>query len=123
MASDVYMSSAIREGLNLYPLEYVYTRGNRAGSKSSPAGVVITSEFSTVTTILNGALRINPFDVVKSADTLDKALSMSRREKEGRRARDLAFVSSNCSSEWSRKVMADLMEASGQAGFGGRELR
>jgi len=122
MASDVYFSSAIREGLNLSPLEYVYTRGARAGSRSSPAGVVITSEFSAVTTILNGALRINPFDVVKSADTLDKALSMSRREKEARRARDISFVGNNCASEWSRKVLADLREASGQAGWGGRKI-
>lgn len=59
----------------------MYTRG--AGG--TPAGVVITSEFSAVTTILNGALRINPFDVVNGAGVLDKALSMSKAEKEGRR--------------------------------------
>ena len=56
--ADVFMVTPIREGLNLLPLEYVYTK-----RKPLPPGVVISSEFSAVSTVLNGALRVNPYDI------------------------------------------------------------
>ncbi len=56
--SDVFMSTPIREGLNLLPLEYVFTK-----KKPSPPGVVITSEFTAIASVLNGALRVNPYDI------------------------------------------------------------
>jgi trehalose 6-phosphate synthase/phosphatase len=76
-ASDVLMLTPIREGLNHWPMEYIYTR-----KEPSPPGVVITSEFSAVSSILNGALRVNPFDVQMTVTTMDKALSMSLPERE-----------------------------------------
>jgi trehalose 6-phosphate synthase/phosphatase len=56
--ADVLMITPIREGLNLLPLEYVYVR-----KEPTPPGVVISSEFSAVCSVLNGALRCNPFDI------------------------------------------------------------
>jgi trehalose-6-phosphate synthase len=48
-----------RDGLNLYPLEFTYVKqGER-----HPPGVVLASEFSACSSILNGALRVNPFDI------------------------------------------------------------
>lgn len=58
MVTDVFMSTPIREGLNLLPLEYVFTK-----KKPLPPGVVITSEFTAVASVLNGALRVNPYDI------------------------------------------------------------
>ena len=71
------MLTPIREGLNHWPMEYIYTR-----KEPSPPGVVIASEFSAVCSILNGALRVNPFDVQMTVTTMDKALSMSMPERE-----------------------------------------
>ena len=76
-ASDCMMLSPVREGLNLMPMEYVYARKN-----PMPAGVTIASEFSAVCSILNGALRVNPFDIQLTAANIDKALSMDVKEKE-----------------------------------------
>lgn len=83
-AADVLMLSPVREGLNMIPMEYVYAR-----KAPLAAGVTIASEFSAVCSILNGALRVNPFDIQLTAANIDKALSMEVKEKE---------VSNNCVS-------------------------
>lgn len=102
-ASDVFMSTSIREGLNLLPLEYVFVR-----KAPLQAGVTITSEFSAVSSILNGALRVNPFDIRATSSSIDKALTMSTKEKNGRRERDIDFISNSPSGMWTRNVLCDL---------------
>lgn len=104
--SDILMSTPIREGLNLLPQEYVYCR-----KKPSHPGVIITSEFAVVSSVLNGSLRVNPFDIKNTVTTLDKALTMTTQEKDTRRARDEAFVTSCTSSQWTRSVLQDLYDA------------
>ncbi len=104
-ASHVLMLTPIREGLNLLPLEYVFTK-----KKPSSPGVVIASEFSVVTSVLNGALRVNPFDVQMTVTSIDKALTMEMLEKDGRRERDIAFVNSCSSSTWTKNVLNDLYD-------------
>jgi trehalose 6-phosphate synthase/phosphatase len=104
--ADVLMITPIREGLNLLPLEYVYVR-----KEPTPPGVVISSEFSAVCSVLNGALRCNPFDIQMTVTTIDKALTMKAEEKQGRRIRDAAFVSSSPSGLWARKILRDLTDA------------
>jgi len=105
-ASDVLIISPVREGFNTVPLEYVYAR-----KEPSTPGVVITSEFSAINSILNGALRINPYDIQMAVTFMDKALTMSVEEKEARRSRDIDFVSSCPSGMWTRNVLRDLRDA------------
>lgn len=105
-ASDVLMLTPIREGLNHWPMEYIYAR-----KEPSPPGIVIASEFSAVCSILNGALRVNPFDIQMTITTIDKALSMDMQEREGRRYRDIDFVSTSTSEKWTRNVLRDLRDA------------
>lgn len=104
-ASDILMLTPIREGLNHWPMEFIYAK-----EPESP-GVVIASEFSAVCSILNGALRVNPFDVQMTITIIDKALSMDVQEREGRRYRDLEFVSNSPSDKWVRNVLRDLNDA------------
>jgi trehalose 6-phosphate synthase/phosphatase len=104
-ASDVLMLTPIREGLNHWPMEYIYAKD------ADQPGVVIASEFSAVCSILNGALRVNPFDIQMTNTIIDKALSMEFQEKEGRRYRDLDFVSNCPSDKWVRNVLRDLNDA------------
>jgi trehalose 6-phosphate synthase/phosphatase len=108
-ASDVLMITPIREGLNHWPMEYIYAK-----DKDDP-GVVITSEFSAVCSILNGALRVNPFDIQLTITVIDKALSMELNEREGRRYRDLDFVKNCPSDKWVRNVLRDLNDATASA--------
>lgn len=105
LASDVFMSVPIREGLNLLPLEYVFSR-----KAPGVPGVTITSEFSAVCSILNGALRVNPFDIQASSTSIDTALAMPLEQKISRRERDIQFVSSSSSGLWTRRVLGDLAD-------------
>ena len=106
-ASDCLFNTEIRSGLNLWPLEYVY-----AQKDSDFPGIVIASEFSQLFGILNGALRISPFDIKHTLSTVDKALTMSKEEREGRHYRDIDFVSSSSSSQWIQNVLRDLRDQS-----------
>ncbi|KAG5184819.1 trehalose 6-phosphate phosphatase [Tribonema minus] len=110
LCSDVLACTAVREGLNLYPLEYIY-----AHSDPRPPGVVLASEFSACSSLLNGAVRINPFDVAGTAAALDQALTMEGAERSGRRARDLLYISSRPSAEWTHQVLCDMWAFSREA--------
>ncbi|CAB9521106.1 trehalose-phosphate synthase [Seminavis robusta] len=105
-ASDVFISTPVREGLNHWPMEYIYTN-----KEPDVPGVVIASEFSAVCSILNGALRVNPYDIQMTITTIDKALSMELQERAGRRYRDIDFVSKSQSDKWVYNVLRDLKDA------------
>ncbi|KAL7548856.1 hypothetical protein ACHAWF_012115, partial [Thalassiosira exigua] len=111
-ASGVMMHAPIREGLNLCPLEYVFAR-----KEPADPGVVIASEFSAVSSVLNGALRVNPYDVQMCVQTIDHALGMSFEERDARRGRDIDFVSTCPSGLWTRNVLRDLNDATLKRGL------
>lgn len=67
---------SVEQGLNLIPLEYIYAR-----SDPESAGVVLASEFSACSSLLNGAVRINPFDVAKTASAMEQAITMKEAER------------------------------------------
>jgi trehalose-6-phosphate synthase/trehalose-6-phosphatase len=105
LIADVLLLTPIREGLNLLPLEYIYVRRSL-----SRAGAVVVSEFSTCSSLLNGSLKVNPFSPQSIADSLEKALSMSSRDMEYRRQRDLPFISSHPSSSWTKEILGELAQ-------------
>jgi len=105
LAADVFVVTSIREGLNLCPLEYIYSRQHL-----TDAGVVVASEFSACCSLLNGALKINPFNAQQVADTIGKAVVMDVEEKSRRRLRDLPFISSNPSAQWTRHILTELWQ-------------
>jgi trehalose 6-phosphate synthase/phosphatase len=115
-ASDILMSTPIREGLNHWPMEYIY-----AHKEPEAPGIVITSEFSAVSSILNGALRVNPYDIQDTITVIDKALGMDAQEREGRRYRDMFFVSSSPSDKWVKNVLRDLRDAIAASTVSGSE--
>lgn len=104
-ATDVLVITPIREGMTLLPLEYAYCK-----KAPNEPGVAITSEFSTIANILNGALRVNPYDITMACTCLDTALAMSEEERDSRRQRDIAFVTNSSSGLWTRRVLNDLQD-------------
>lgn len=89
----------------MYPLEFIYAR-----SSLERAGVVVVSEFSTCSSVLNGSLKINPFYSLLVADTIHKAINMSVVECDQRRQRDLNVICNHPSSEWTKQIIRDLRE-------------
>ena len=61
------MHTPIWEGLNQCSLEYVY-----ACKEPTDPSVVIASEFSAVSLILNGALGVNPYNIQNFVTSIDK---------------------------------------------------
>eukprot|EP00577_Skeletonema_sp_RCC1716_P004103 CAMPEP_0113381280 /NCGR_PEP_ID=MMETSP0013_2-20120614/5211_1 /TAXON_ID=2843 ORGANISM="Skeletonema costatum, Strain 1716" /NCGR_SAMPLE_ID=MMETSP0013_2 /ASSEMBLY_ACC=CAM_ASM_000158 /LENGTH=1269 /DNA_ID=CAMNT_0000263683 /DNA_START=8 /DNA_END=3817 /DNA_ORIENTATION=- /assembly_acc=CAM_ASM_000158 len=112
-AADCLFSADVRGGLNMMPLEFVFAQKG----KDSP-GIVIASEFSGVFSILNGALRISPYDMKLTLATVDRALTMSKQEREGRHLRDIDFVSSSGSDKWIQGVLRDLFDQTESLGDG-----
>jgi trehalose 6-phosphate synthase/phosphatase len=108
MACDILMVTSIREGLNLKPLEFVYTKSVHNPGRP---GVVILSEFSACCCVLNGALRVNPWNITEVVNSLDHALTMSEEERKGRRARDLPYITNQPAANWTKQVLSVLEEA------------
>ncbi|GMF57499.1 unnamed protein product [Phytophthora fragariaefolia] len=112
LASDILMVTSIREGLNLKPLEFVFAKGV---NPSSRPGVVILSEFSACCCVLNGAVRVNPWNITGLVNSLDHALTMSDEERLGRRARDLPYITNQPAANWTKQVLSVLHEATDNA--------
>ncbi len=111
--ADIFLLTCIREGLNLLPLEYIYAR-----RELPRGGVVVTSEFSTCATLLNGALKVNPFSPSHVSDAILQALSMSAKDCDYRRQRDLPFIVSHPSSLWTKHILNELEQLRAQVGHG-----
>ncbi len=80
--ADVLMISALRDGMNLTPHEYVYCQDGNAGSKKH--GPLILSEFTGSAAVFNDHISINPWDYQKMANAIKTALDMTDAEKESR---------------------------------------
>jgi trehalose 6-phosphate synthase/phosphatase len=105
--SNVILLSSIREGVNLYPYEYVHTRGNKPG-------VMILSEFSSCSRVLNGALRINPWRIKDMVEALEHAYKMGETERESRMKRHRKYVAEHTTIAWAERVLMDMKRAKKQ---------
>ena len=101
VASKVLIKTSVQEGLNMTPLEFVLVK------EPPNEGIVVLSEFTTACAVLNGAIRINPWDVKTVADTLYQAYQAGNVECRKRRARDVEYISMLPSSEWTNRILLD----------------
>ena len=121
LSGDIFIRTSIREGLTFLPMEYLFVR-----KELEDAGVIIVSENSVCSTLLNGSIKVNPFDTRVIADSIHVALSMSTKEKNSRRSRDMDIVCSHPSDLWAQQILTDLGTAAalnrvaGSASIGGR---
>lgn len=77
-ASDIALVTPLKDGMNLVAKEY-------CAANIEKNGVLILSEFAGASHQLkNDALLVNPFDEVSVVDTIKKALSMGKKEKQTR---------------------------------------
>ena len=76
--SRVGLVTPLRDGMNLVAKEYV------ASQNPEDPGVLVLSRFAGAAQELDGALIVNPFDVVGVGDALQTALRMRREERRER---------------------------------------
>jgi trehalose 6-phosphate synthase/phosphatase len=78
-SADVGWVTPLRDGMNLVAKEYVSCQRGKGG-------VLVLSEFAGAATDLPGALRVNPYDEVRSAEAVARALNMPEGERRRRMA-------------------------------------
>ena len=103
-AADVYVNTAISQGLNLHPQEYLLSRAQQGG-------VVIVSEFASAHEFLNGALSVNPWDIDSIASQLEKALEMGESEVRLRQSRDLDSIQKREKKVWTSLMLQNLWDS------------
>lgn len=103
-ATQLLVVTALREAINLCPLEYVMARHLRG----LPPGVMILSEFTGFARVLNGCLRINPNSLSEIVETLDTALQMRTEERAARAAKDLEHIQRCTNEAFAKRFLTEL---------------
>ncbi|KAL1519753.1 hypothetical protein AB1Y20_023261 [Prymnesium parvum] len=105
---DVLLNCAMRDGLNLLPFEYVLSKATLHQSQITSAGIVVLSEFVGCSHVLNGGIRVNPFNLEHVVEQLDTALSMPINERAARLAKDHKFTCDNTTATWLKVAVHDM---------------
>ena len=101
-AADVMVVTPIRDGMNLVAKEF-------AACRDDGDGVLVLSEFTGAADELGGAIRVNPYDLDRTAAAMHRALTMEESERR-ERMRDLRNrVSSSSVQQW-RRAFLDTLE-------------
>ncbi len=106
-AADAVLVTPLRDGMNLVAKEFV-------ASRPDGDGVLVLSEFAGAAAELSEALLVNPYDVERTADTLERALAMPEDERRARMAVLRHRVLTYDVHWWARSLIARL-EAAGSA--------
>jgi trehalose 6-phosphate synthase len=90
---DVLLVNPVRDGLNLVAKEGSLLNG-------ADGVLVLSHEAGAWEELSEAALGVNPFDVVGTADTLHRALSMDPAERRARAARLRSLVLGRTAADW-----------------------
>lgn len=115
--AECVVVTAVRDGMNLTPYEYIVCRQGIPGSESAPEvsgpskSMLVVSEFIGCSPSLSGAIRVNPWNIEATAEALNEAISMSEHEKQLRHEKHYRYVSTHDVAYWSRSFIQDLERA------------
>ncbi|MBA0779130.1 hypothetical protein Gotri_003410, partial [Gossypium trilobum] len=112
--AECVVVTAVRDGMNLTPYEYIVGRQGVSESESSSESsgpkksMLVVSEFIGCSPSLSGAIRVNPWNTESTAEAMNEAISMSDAEKQLRHEKHYRYVSSHDVAFWSRSFFQDL---------------
>ncbi|XP_075484758.1 alpha,alpha-trehalose-phosphate synthase [UDP-forming] 5-like [Primulina tabacum] len=117
--SECCLVTAVRDGMNLIPYEYVVCRQgtdkldeilglNPSVPKKS---MLVVSEFIGCSPSLSGAIRVNPWNIDTVAEAMDSALIFPEQEKQMRHDKHYKYVSSHDVAYWANSFLQDLRRA------------
>jgi trehalose 6-phosphate synthase/phosphatase len=115
--AECVIVTAVRDGMNLTPYEYIVCRQGISGSESSSnvndpkKSMLVISEFIGCSPSLSGAIRINPWNVESTAEAMNEAISMGDGEKQLRHEKHYRYVSTHDVGYWSRSFLQDMERA------------
>lgn len=112
--AECVVVTAVRDGMNLTPYEYIVSRQGIPGSdctaesNGQKKSMLVVSEFIGCSPSLSGAIRVNPWNVEATAEALNEAISMADAEKVLRHEKHYKYVSTHDVAYWSRSFFQDL---------------
>ncbi|XP_023736189.1 probable alpha,alpha-trehalose-phosphate synthase [UDP-forming] 7 [Lactuca sativa] len=109
--AECVVVTAVRDGMNLTPYEYIVCREGipNSDSDSGPKkSMLVVSEFVGCSPSLSGAIRINPWNVEATAEAMSEAISMGEPEKQMRHEKHYRYVSTHDVAYWSRSFLQDM---------------
>ncbi|KAL4310695.1 hypothetical protein GQ457_01G046910 [Hibiscus cannabinus] len=112
--AECVVVTAVRDGMNLTPYEYVACRQGVSESESSSESngpkksMLVVSEFIGCSPSLSGAIRVNPWNIEATAEAMNEAISMVDAEKQLRHEKHYRYVSSHDVAFWSRSFFQDM---------------
>ncbi|KAL8201241.1 hypothetical protein R6Q57_012580 [Mikania cordata] len=114
--SECCLVTAVRDGMNLIPYEYVICRqGNNkldeilgANPSNPKKSMLVVSEFIGCSPSLSGAIRVNPWNIDAVAEAMDSALVFAEAEKQMRHEKHYRYVSTHDVAYWARSFWQDL---------------
>ncbi|XP_052202580.1 probable alpha,alpha-trehalose-phosphate synthase [UDP-forming] 7 isoform X2 [Diospyros lotus] len=112
--AECVVVTAVRDGMNLTPYEYIVCRQGISGSDSSSEtngpkkSMLVVSEFIGCSPSLSGAIRVNPWNIEATAEALNEAISMADAEQQLRHEKHYRYVSTHDVAYWSRSFFQDM---------------
>jgi glucosylglycerol-phosphate synthase len=106
--ADVCWITPLRDGLNLVAKEY-------AAARRDHGGVLVLSEFTGASVVLDGAVLTNPYSHRRMDEAIDQALAMPPEEQQQRMRKMSAAVEAFTVSDWAEEQMGALREESAAA--------
>ncbi|KAM0789442.1 hypothetical protein ACM66B_000265 [Microbotryomycetes sp. NB124-2] len=102
--ADLALITSIRDGMNTTSMEYILCQAENKGP-------LIVSEFTGVSSQLNKAVKINPWDLGGVARAIDTCLKMPMEEREQRHARLHQVVTTQTAAVWAHTNILKLLES------------
>ncbi|PPS01618.1 hypothetical protein GOBAR_AA19043 [Gossypium barbadense] len=112
--AECVVVTAVRDGMNLTPYEYIACRQGVSESMSSSESngprksMLVVSEFIGCSPSLSGAIRVNPWNFEATAEAMNEAISMADAEKQLRHEKHYRYISSHDVAFWSRSFFQDM---------------
>ncbi len=104
--ADVFLVTPLRDGMNLMAKEFIACQEDRNG-------VLVLSEFAGAASELGEALRVNPWDIESTAETIYQALHMEKKEKSNRIALMSERVRNSDVHRWARRAISAIERPAG----------
>jgi trehalose 6-phosphate synthase/phosphatase len=105
-AAEAILVTPLRDGMNLVAKEFV-------ASRTDDDGVLVLSEFAGAAAELSEALFVNPYDVERTAEAIQRALEMPREERRTRMLTLRERVTAWDVHRWARAFVDALERAPG----------
>ncbi|XP_052178133.1 probable alpha,alpha-trehalose-phosphate synthase [UDP-forming] 7 isoform X2 [Diospyros lotus] len=112
--AECVVVTAVRDGMNLTPYEYIVSRQGISSAESGPdlsgpkKSMLVVSEFIGCSPSLSGAIRVNPWNIEATAEAMNEAISTDEAEKQLRHEKHYRYVSTHDVSYWSRSFLQDM---------------